>query len=169
MKSIVRYIAVIICIIFLFAGCKKQLKYSKIPSIEFVSFKVVRNQQDPLTTVYGDTVIVNIKYQDGDGDLGLANADTSASSDNYIINVYSKTKGVDSLLTFNPSFNGKFPKLTTDNSVGPIDGVLSRALFMEYTGPFYTNNDTVFFEITISDRANNKSNTIRTPLVVIHE
>lgn len=166
MKSIVRYIAVIICIIFLFAGCKKQLKYSKIPSIEFVSFKVVRNQQDPLTTVYGDTVIVNIKYQDGDGDLGLANADTSASSDNYIMNVYAKVNGVFYPLTFNPSFNGKFPKLTTDNSVGPIDGILSRGLFMEYSAPI-VKNDTLMFEITIFDRAKNESNTIRTPSVVV--
>ncbi len=166
MKIIVRYIAVIICIIFLFAGCKKQLKYSKIPSIEFVSFKVVRNQQDPLTTVYGDTVIVNIKYQDGDGDLGLANADTSASSDNYIMNVYAKVNGVFYPLTFNPSFNGKFPKLTTDNSVGPIDGILSRGLFMEYSAPI-VKNDTLMFEITIFDRAKNESNTIRTPSVIV--
>lgn len=127
---------------------------------------MVRNQQDPLTTVYGDTVIVNIKYQDGDGDLGLANADTSASSDNYIMNVYAKVNGVFYPLTFNPSFNGKFPKLTTDNSVGPIDGILSRGLFMEYSAPI-VKNDTLMFEITIFDRAKNESNTIRTPSVVV--
>jgi hypothetical protein len=166
LKSIVKHIAVIICVILLFAGCKKQLKYSKIPYIEFQSFKVVRNQQNPLSTVYGDTVIVNIKYQDGDGDLGLANNDTSSANDNYIMNVYSKVNGVFYPLIFDPSFNGKFPKLTTDNSVGPIDGVLSRGLFIEYGAPI-VQNDTLMFEITIWDRARNESNTIRTPSVVV--
>jgi hypothetical protein len=167
LKSIVTYITVIISVFLLFGSCKKQVKYSKIPAIEFESIRVVRNQLNPLSYVYGDSVIVNIKYQDGDGDLGLANLDTSAADDNYIMNVYKQINGVFSPLIFDPSFNGKFPKLTTDNSVGPIDGVLSRSVFMEYSAPLVAYNDTLIFEITIYDRAGNESNTIRTPSVVV--
>ena len=142
------------------------MKFSKIPYIEFKSFKIVRNQFDVSSSAYGDSVTINIKFQDGDGDLGIANDDTSSNGDNYLIDIYSMENGVYQKLNFDPSFDGQFPKLTTDNTVGPIDGTLSRSIFIYQLSPIHPN-DTLRFDIKILDRAQNESNTITTPYIVV--
>lgn len=148
-------------------SCKKELKYSKTPHIEFDGFEIKRNQQD-VTTLYGDSVVVKIRYQDGDGDLGLAQDDLSSYGNNYIINIYAKRSGVFEKLNFDPSFDGQFMPLSTDNIVGPIDGVLSRALFLYHSSPIIPF-DTLRFDVKILDRANNESNLITTDTIVVYK
>ncbi len=164
MKRIVKYFT-IIYIVFLFAGCKKELKYSKIPHIEFDSFKIIRDQQDSLSTVVGDNITINIKFQDGDGDIGLGINDIVPSEYDYILNVFAKRNGVFVSLFFD---SGHIPKLTTDNVVGPIDGILSRMIFIEHNSPILPN-DTVRFDVKIKDRAKNESNSITTPSIIVYK
>jgi hypothetical protein len=166
LKRIVKYIT-FLNIILLVSSCVKEQKYSKIPHIEFEGFEIKRDQQDP-TTLYGDSIVVKIRYEDGDGDLGLAQNDLNSYGNNYIINIYARQNGVFKKLNFDPSFDGQFPKLNPDNVVGPIDGVLSRSLFLYHSSPI-TPDDTLRFDIKILDRANNESNTITTPTIIVYK
>ncbi len=170
MKSIVTYF-VVFYLVFIFVSCKKEQKFSKIPEIKKIDFTesdIKRNIFDDLNQSYIDSLTVNIHFQDGDGDLGIANNDTSSSGSNYIMNVYAKRNGVFELLDFKLSFNGQFPSLSTDNVVGPIDGVLTRSISIQHLFPIKPK-DTLRFDVKIFDRASNSSNTIITDEVVVYK
>ncbi len=164
MRKIVNYI-LFISVILIFDGCKREQKYSDTPHIEFDSFEITRNQLNPDNLTMGDYLVIKIKFQDGDGDLGIANNDSSSSGDNYILEIFQKQSGAFESLFFD---SGQYPYLSTDNVVGPIDGTLSRTIFIPHSSPIVPN-DTLRFDITILDRALNESNTITTPSIIVYK
>ncbi len=166
LKSIVNYI-VIFSVTLLIVACEKVPKYSKTPEISFDSFSIERNvfNVDNSSTV--DNVTIKLNYKDGDGDMGLTNEELGSSPSNYIIDLQVKKNGVFTTLDLNPRLDGKFPKLSTDNVVGPIDGILSNVIIIPQSFPFVPN-DTIRFDIKIIDRAGNESNSITTPFIVVY-
>jgi hypothetical protein len=169
-----------------FNSCEKPPKYSLTPEIEFANVRRIYKFFD-LEQNMGDSVIISLKFKDGDGDLGvnkdddynskyLPYADTAKDKDgkktyeliNYRVDFYRKEKGVYKLIDYN--LNAQFPELVPYNNVGPIDGELhfGLKLFHQNLGFYgFTKKDTVKFDVKIIDRKLNVSNTITTDSLVI--
>lgn len=150
-------------------ACFNEPNFSDTPAIRFLSV-------DPynVTTTTGvgagrrDSVVTNIHFQDGNGDLGEATNDTA-----YIRSRYgTQTWGNYQIRTFqyvNKQFveiqlpeNNKlfFPRLTREGAKGPIEGELQFSQIYFY-GTRYKLIP-VKYRIKIRDRAFNESNEIET-------
>ncbi|MFT4033163.1 MAG: hypothetical protein QM669_12140 [Siphonobacter sp.] len=153
-------------------GCTGEPDFSDVPSIEFSSITKYSN-----TDTFGnaqDSLVVSLKFQDGDGDLGLS-PDTYPEDStqynegyNYQVKTYQQKNGtfVDITASFGVSNSGNFPRLRTDGKTGPIEGILSRAILIP--NAFIPENDTLKFSILIRDRALNSSNEVETTAVVLN-
>lgn len=148
----------------LLAGCRKFEEYPPEPEISFSEFTLLINPQ----TGISEKGILAIGYRDGDGDIGLSQADTifpfQPGGDfyyNLLIKMYEVQNGV---LTEHPAnFNARIPPLIPKDQKKGIKGVI------EYEMDIYDPTsvfDTIRFEVKLIDRALNISNTIETPLIV---
>lgn len=154
----------------LLVGCYKETTFDSTPAIEF---KTLRKEIriDQFTGSKKDSVILTIKFQDGDGDLGLnekekATAETK-SDYNYIIRLFRKKKGV--FTEFIPAvpYSGYFPRLKSDGKLGPIEGTIDYSV--DFPHPFTLPKDSLKFQVTIKDRAGNISNTTESSVIVLNE
>jgi hypothetical protein len=152
-----------------FNSCYKEPDFALTPEISFNKIeKFIR--LDQFSGAKKDSIILTVNFKDGDGDLGY-NSDeigkkVNQTDYNYVVKSSRRIKG--KLTEFKPSetFSGFYPKLKTDDKIGPIEGKLSYRIQIE-TAFWPVKKDTVVFEIFIKDRAGNKSNSISTePLVI---
>lgn len=163
------------------SSCLKAPEYSTTPEISFDSIRLQRsNFPDPKQQPI-DSLSVTIRFQDGDGDLGLDQAERRAAKDsvNYYIEPYVKNTrtgkyepltvvGVPYGSYTAGQYNGTFdhPSVLTDNKAAPIKGTLKRTIDFGY-GDVFTAGQTIRFDVSIADRARHISNTIRTDSVVV--
>ena len=63
-------------IILIIQSCAEKPTFSFIPEIEFESIEIIKVGEG---LVAKDSVIVRVRFKDGDGDLGLNNDDTTVS------------------------------------------------------------------------------------------
>lgn len=165
------------------ASCEiiKGPNFNNTPSISFNRFNVYRNYIESKLGNRVDSVVIVIKFQDGDGDLGLTSDERDNNPEfkqfladgtpnkywyNYFVRAFRRTDGEFVEFFPNPSFSGAFPPLKPDGKPGPIEGDLEYGLsFPLFNSPA---NDTLRFEIQIVDKKKNESNIIRTDPVVIN-
>lgn len=154
-------------------SCQKPVEYPIEPKIAYEGFTYLFN---PDSTFSGEGII-SFSYTDGDGDLGLDDADTlspfgfnDAHYYNMMIDYLKCVNGVfvkTPLLSWNAqtqsydtvSFNARFKRLRDTEEPKAISGT------MDYTLPVqnpFSPNDTIKFEIRILDRALHESNVIQT-------
>ncbi len=175
--SLMAIIGVTLLLLLLSACGEIVPNFSDTPAIEFSEVKV---NQNPAIRV--DTLLITVKFRDGDGDLGIkANPDTNQW--NYFITPYKKVKGdfvqvrFSDLASQNTFSRGFVPVLKNDEKKGPIEG------FLTYRAPIFQfkefpiseedsldilNNDTIKVEIYLKDRAGNRSNTVESaPFAVL--
>lgn len=129
-----------------------------------------------------DTLRFAIDFQDGDGDLGLDDADTKvapfnsptgghnnlSTSNNYFIQPFKKVR--DTFVPFYTpggfpgEYDGRYPRLetSTDAKAAPLRGTLRYKLRLPLNRSSYSAGDVLRFEISIMDRARHQSNTITT-------
>lgn len=151
------------------SGCIKEPNYPKEPKIEFKRV-FQKTSRDALGNPI-DSVTIRVRFEDGDGDLGLPKDDPRFTSSeyrfNYFTTLFYKDRGVFKEYVFpNPelTYNGRFPVLADENKVGPIEGDLDYTIQINRFGvPF----DTIKLQITIKDRALNTSNTVETSEIVL--
>jgi hypothetical protein len=163
----------ILIILLLVAGlftssCREKITYPPVPYIEYVSFTKILN-----TTAVDSKGILKFSFTDGDGDIGLSEADTlypfNVGSPYYydlFITYYEKQNGdyVEVVLPF-PN-NSRIPIVTPEGENKSIKGTIDVELFINnYDSPY----DTIAYDISIVDRALNMSNKIRTPDIVINK
>ena len=151
------------------SSCYKEPEFSLTPQISFENIeKEVRI--DLFTGANKDSVVIAVKFQDGDGDLGLNEAQKAIAQQNneynYLIKTFRKKNGVFDEVSSLISLSGFFPSLKNDDKVGPIEGLLYYTV--EFPHPFTPKNDTLMFEVQLRDRAGNFSNTIETEEVVLN-
>ncbi|MEY5047511.1 MAG: hypothetical protein RLZZ175_870 [Bacteroidota bacterium] len=133
----------------------------------------------------GDSIIIAVDFKDGDGDLGLADDETSGLYSfynpdnttnkfyfNYWLNFYVKRNNIWQLIPFTSSlnFNGRFPKLYKEGRKGPLKGTLFYGFHIPdiaVVSGMINKNDTIKFNVQIVDRALNVSNIIETNEVVL--
>jgi hypothetical protein len=140
---------------FLLSSCQKQETYPLEPIIAFNSF-----------TVYQDSAILSLDFTDGDGNIGLTNADSLKPYDsNLFLTYYEKQKGVFKKIELPLPFNYRIPLINKSGKEKPLKGTISVNITPTFYNPF-SKFDTLKFDVIIKDRALNISNTISTPEVL---
>ena len=139
------------------SSCVRQKMYSPIPAIQFERF-----------VAYGhDSADCFITFQDGDGDIGIPVSDNVSLDDLKMKYLYKNSDGifvpVDSSFG-TPHFDTLFysyrvPYLTPTGQYKALDGEIKIKL---RTQPLFAVGHVVKFEITLIDRAGNKSNMVTT-------
>ena len=154
-------------------SCQKPVEYPIDPKIAYEGFTYLMNAD---STFSGEGVI-SFSYTDGDGDLGLDDADTlppfgfhDAHYYNMVVDYLKCVNGEfvkTPLLSWNAqtqsydtvSFNARFKRLRDSEEPKAISGTMEYKLTVQ--NPF-SPDDTVKFEIRIFDRALHESNVIQT-------
>ena len=154
-------------------SCQKPVEYPIEPKIAYEGFTYLMNAD---STFSGEGVI-SFSYTDGDGDLGLDDADTltpfgfhDAHYYNMVVEYLKCVNGEfvkTPLLSWNAqtqsydtvSFNARFKRLRDSEEPKAISGTMEYKLTVQ--NPF-SPDDTVKFEIRIFDRALHESNVIQT-------
>lgn len=154
----------------LMTGCYKEISFDIKPYIEFSDLrKEIR--LDQFSGSKKDSVILTIKFQDGDGDLGLNEEEKKVAVEkqdfNYIIKIFRKKNGAFLEVPQEVPYSGFFPRLKSDNKKGPIEGKLDYSLV--YFQDFTPKKDSLKYQITIKDRSGNISNTIESKVIVLNE
>jgi hypothetical protein len=168
-----RILTILILAIFALASCQKKLQYPIEPAITYEGLAYVMDADSTLT----GEVILSIGYTDGDGDLGLDDADTLypfGPNDPHYYNLiidYLKWNGSTFVETplqnWNPqtqsyeiaSFNARFKRLVFNDEETSISGTIDyKMLVYNPLSP----NDTIKFRIHLIDRALHESNIIET-------
>ncbi len=168
----------------IFSSCLREPEWSSTPVIKFEKIekitKVTNDGFGGKTKL--DSVIMFIRFQDGDGDLGVTQAEVVASPAkykdfrNFEVAVMHKKNGKFDLITFTPPLGGLMNfNFNPDRKTGAIEGSISYstqfvyAFYKGYSPRFTPNNDTLKFQIFIRDNAKNVSNTVETDPIVIFQ
>lgn len=163
---------------FFFCSCAHIEDYPPEPSITYEGFYV---ELDTVARSISSATI-SIGYRDGDGDLGLDEADTIhpfGPGDEYYYNLiisYFEIQNKDTvevpLVSWNAesghfdtlSFSARIPRLLEGGEEGrSVEGVINYSMFI--SNPLSTH-DTIMFKAFIIDRALNRSNEIVTDLII---
>mgnify|MGYP000936424893 FL=1 len=154
--------------ILFFFSCKESENYPVVPQLTFESFTNLR------TYAGIDTMgIMILSFTDGDGDLGLADYDTST---NFFVKYFVMNNGLlEEGTRYNPvtgqsepiNFNVRIPNLAPDNYKGWLKGQIEDTISPLRNATSSKTWDTVMFRAWIFDRAGNKSNEIETPLILV--
>lgn len=143
MKNII-YLSAIV----LLFSCKKEQVISDTPIIEFKSISPATVQE------YSDDIIITISYSDGNGDLGENNPDI------HNLFVEDNRNGI--------VYQFRIPHLAPDNNSIAIEGDFNITI----NGSGITDESSsqqLNYAIYVTDRAGNKSNTITTSNITIHQ
>jgi hypothetical protein len=158
-----------------FNSCQKPPEFSNTPVISLP--KIEKSYIDQT----GDLVKLSFDFTDGNGDLGLGEADTippywvnkSATADfnNIIIKMFKKENNIWKEIIF-PDFDlsGQFTRFQKGDKSSPLKGTIEYnfTIFNYFVGNSnLKKNDTIKFDIYIRDRALNNSNTISTNPTVL--
>ncbi len=153
-----KHLIYILFIAVLMISCKKEKSFSPKPVIEFKDF-----------TSYGsDSANIMISFRDGDGDIGIFEDDTTSKDDLSLKYLYKDSTGnfIPYDATFGtPQFDTLFysyrvPSITPNGQYQALEGDI---LIKLRAAPLYNpTHSFVKFEITLTDRAGNISNTVST-------
>ncbi len=157
--------------IFVFQSCLEQVEFPIEPYIELNGFAKIID-----STGIDNRGILEIHYQDGDGDIGLTDLDTLPGWEyNMFIRYFEKINGQfeevfityfdkDSLKLDTISMNARIPLLTPAGKNKAIKGIIQDTL---YINNYSSSHDTIRFEVYIRDRAFHESNRVTTPEIWI--
>ncbi|MDR6196841.1 hypothetical protein [Siphonobacter sp. SORGH_AS_0500] len=154
------------------ASCTTEPDFSNVPNLLDGSTTISKTTNTDRLGNAQDSLVIGVKFQDGDGDLGLSSnmyPDSVLIKEgyNYEVKTLRRIRGQfqDVTQSFGVSNSGNFPRLRQDNKVGPIEGTLSRSIMIPHLA--VSRNDTLKFRIRIKDRALNVSNEVETPSVIL--
>ncbi|MBR4147077.1 MAG: hypothetical protein IKU00_04200 [Bacteroidales bacterium] len=171
-----KILILLFAVLFALATCQKKPEYPIEPKITYEGLAYLMDADSTLT----GEVILNIGYTDGNGDLGLDDADTLypfGPNDPHYYNLlidYLKWDGAQfvetPLLSWNQqtqsydtiSFNARFKRLLFNDEEKPISGNIDYKMML-----FNPLSPTDIFKlrIRIIDRALNESNSIETEVI----
>lgn len=161
-----RLIFASIGVLFLLSSCFKKDDFESTPEIEFQSFDI-----------FGDTAVLTISFQDGEGDIGLEPDQLEPPFDlnspyhhNLFLKYYEKVDGQG----WQPGLDLTGQPIVFRNRLRPIFTGKPKSIkgTIQYTiEPIFYNlisadNDTIKYEIMLVDRALNESNWIETGTII---
>lgn len=158
------------------------------PSIDFNKLEVTRRLRSG-SVAEVDTLKFVLNFRDGDGDLGLSQADVrtapynqppastarnhTTNEYNYYIQPFLKNSAGQFVPFVNPGgqigeYDGTFLRLDgTDAKPAPLKGTLNYKLPLALNGAPFRPGQVLRFEISILDRALHESNTVTTSEVTL--
>lgn len=157
-------------------SCRQDVQYPIEPHITYNGFTYIFNAD----STFSGEGILSFSYTDGDGDLGLDDADSlypfGPNDPHYYNMVIDYMKSVNGQFVKMPlvywnqqtqrydtvSFNSRFKRLVQGDEAKPISGTIE--YLMHVQNPF-SPTDTIKFEIRILDRALHESNVIQTDTI----
>lgn len=155
----------IVCCAMLLAGCRHQEKFSEVPNIRFVSIEKIDDGSGK-----DNQALLVVHFEDGDGDIGLGDADTtgvfsidSAFYYNFFIDFYEKQKGEWVLVELPTPLHSRVPYLSYEVPES-IEGEIS---ILTYINNFFSPYDTIKLKCRLVDRALHVSNEIETPEIIV--
>jgi len=164
-KSNILHIILFVSMVFCFS-CKEREQYPVIPFIENPTVIKIPN-----ISGVDEKGILKFSFTDGDGNIGLTESDTfppfnpgSTFYYNLFIKYYEKQHGQYVEVVLPMTNNSRIPVITPNGENKSIKGDIEVELFINN---YVSSYDTIVFDVSIADRAQNISNTIRTPDVII--
>ena len=148
-------------------SCLKPVEYPIIPEISFKSF-----------TPSGDSAALIIEFTDGDGDIGLAEYETSPPYDtssifyyNLFVKYYEKVNGVWETGKTIPAgddieFNYRMEYIVPEGQNKALKGEVKVLLQPLYYNPVSPDSDTIKYTIQMADRALHLSNVVETDEII---
>lgn len=170
------------------SSCLNAPNYPVEPAIDFKSLTIVHV---PATSndLARDTLKFALDFRDGDGDLGLSDADIKTApwnastggvnnrgySFNYFIEPYAKGAGSSNVFTpfvtpfgVKGEYDGRFFRLdAADAKPSPLKGTLNYKLVLNLDGAVYYPGQVLKFDLSIMDRALHQSNRVTTTAVML--
>lgn len=153
-------------------ACIQEPEFSNVPSLGFNGIRQFTSI-DGFTRNEKDSVVIALRFQDGDGNLGITSDEFDGKTDdkrfqgksNYEVRAYRRSKGVFVPVEFEQPLNTYFFPLRRDGKKGPIEGTL------EFSQDYLPTNsrirDTLRFDVRIIDRDFQASNWVETePFIV---
>ncbi|MCP4522305.1 MAG: hypothetical protein GY827_11545 [Cytophagales bacterium] len=159
-----------ILLVSMLLSCERPPDYSLTPEI---SFKDIQKEVviGSLSLTKQDSVTITLRFQDGDGDLGMNTEEVGTEpyidfyERNYHATLFKKVQGVFEEVKDEDDnsieYGGVFPRLIEEE--GPIDGDLNYHILISHNNAQILEAfDTLRFEVFIIDRELNQSNTVTT-------
>ena len=148
-----------IAVIAVLPSCLKVEDLPPEPRIGFKSFEVFAN----------DSASLVITFTDGDGDIGLGDADTMAPYDaNLYVGYFELVGGtwVATDLGTEPYIQYRVPDITPTGQNPTLDGEIAIAMkpFSLYRNP---GADTIKYDVRLKDRELHVSNVVETNMIVV--
>lgn len=159
-----KIIAALFTLASIVAGCGEIQTYPDTPVIDYKDFKLYRT-----TDALGNSIFVGkmeLSFTDGDGDVGLAQPDSTVVDDslkyNFFSSMYSMNNGVFEKIE-GPRGEQKFriPYISREGQNKTLKGTIS--VDFEYKIIEY---DTIFYTFYMMDRAFHRSNTDTSEVLV---
>lgn len=163
MKHFIYIVFSVILISTSISSCVKEKSFPPQPVIEFKKFTLYKN----------DSADCIIKFKDGDGDIGIFEGDTISEDDLKMKYLYKASDGTFQPYDENPGtlqfdtlfYSYRVPNITPDGQYKALDGEIKIKL---RAAPLFNPAHTVVkFEITLTDRAGNKSNMVTTDNITV--
>ncbi len=160
------HIILFLLLIGFMTDCKKIHVYPNIPAITYDDF-TIKDTIDALDNhIYQGTL--SFDFVDGDGDIGLRDADTTAPFDStyyydlYITEFYAQN---DTFFQSDPvvPLNYRIPYVAATGQNKTLKGTVKINII--YNIPI--TKDTLYYTFYIYDRAFHKSNVEKTPIVIL--
>ena len=160
-------------------SCIQAPDYSDTPSINEQGITSFRKSG---TLGLRDSVEIALNFEDGDGDLGLGDGDTTGVYaykkganryfNNFFVKAFYKNRTTNTFvpLPLIPGFgyDGRFLRLTeVDARPGPLKGVLRYAIIFSLIDPATAPGTEIQLQVSIADRALRESNVVIMKTVVL--
>ncbi len=149
------------------SGCLRPEEFPPEPVIGYKSFEILT-----------DSAKLTITFQDGDGDIGLEDSDTTGAyhpSNVYHYNLFAQYWEKDDALgwvhaediTGTPiEFRYRTPVITPTGQNKALKGEIEVTLEPLYFNPSSSESDTIMYKIMLVDRALNESNWVESDVII---
>ena len=152
----------------LLAGCLKTEEFPPEPRIEFKSFQIY-NVYNPDLGTWVDSASLVISFTDGDGDIGLTNADSLPPYDcNLRLEYYEFENGVwtNPDLGTSPYICERVPIIRPTGQNKTLEGEIAVAM-MDFEFFHLPGADSIRYSAVLVDRALHESNSVETGLILV--
>ena len=148
-------------------SCLKPATFPIEPAIKYESFSATQ-----------DSGLLVISFTDGDGDIGLTEADTTgdfAPSSIYHHNLFIEYYEKDDALGWvrgkdisgsDITFLYRIPYLTPNGNNKALKGNIEVTIEPSYYNPLSSQSDTIMYKIKLVDRNLNESNVVESPEII---
>lgn len=157
-------VGMVVLMLVLHSSCRKFEEYPPEPQITFNDFLLYLNPETGITEIG----VLSVQYIDGDGDIGLDQADTLEPYQpggefhyNFKVRYFEQQYG--QLVEVPVNFNARIPPLIPKDQNRSIKGIIEQEMYVYNPASDF---DTIQFKVQLIDRALNISNEVSTPLII---